>query len=257
MRDRDPLPWRPWRLAALALALLTGNMLLQSLVFGALGDMYLAVGLAAVAVLLAVRAAAAGAGRSLRQLTLLGPVPPATFGLAVAAALGALLPASLLAGWSTSLHPPSQTWLDFLNTQLPATLPARVAAWAAVTAAAPLAEEVVFRGLLYRALRAVWGPWPAALLSALLFALSHGEPWAMFGLVALGLLYARLTELTGSLTPAVAAHAAHNALSFAMILRDGGMALPERDAAVPWLPLAASAAVLALALAGLARRRHR
>lgn len=259
MLDRPPpsrpLPRHPWRLALLAVALITANMLLQSLIFGLTGELYLTVGLAAVATLLLAQAAAGLLGRTLGGLVLLTPTPPVAVGLAAVAALGALLPVSLLTGWSTTLKPPSAEWLAFLNAQLPAPGWPTAAAFLCVTAAAPLAEEIIFRGLLYRALRGVWSPWPAALLSALLFALSHGEPWALFGLLALGLLYARLTEATGSLLPAVAAHAVHNALSFGLLLRRGGMHLPDADADVPYAGLALSALLLAAAWVGFRRRR--
>ncbi|HPF35833.1 MAG TPA: CPBP family intramembrane metalloprotease [Candidatus Krumholzibacteria bacterium] len=257
MPPQHPRSWPVWMPAVLAVGLLTGNMLLQSVLFGLTDDLYLTVGLAAVATLLAARAAGGLYGLPFSTLALLRPIPPAVAGLAVLAAAGALMPASLLTGLSTALRPPPPAWLEFLNAHLPATPAERAAAWVAVTVAAPLAEEVLFRGLLYRSLRAAWAPWPVAVLTALLFALSHGEPWAMFGLIALGLLYARLTELTGSILPAVLAHAVHNGLSFALMLHEGGMTLPAADAATPWGALAASLAVLGAALALLARRPRR
>jgi len=254
MHPHEPPLRRPWLPAVLALGLLMANMLLQSALFAVTDDLYLTVGLAAVATLLAVRAVAGLAGLPLLPLLHLWPVTATTAGLAVLAAVGALIPASVLTGLSSALRPPSDPWLEFLNAQLPVTTAARAAAWVAVSVAAPLAEEAIFRGLLYRSLRAAWGPWPAAVLSALLFALSHGEPWAMFGLVALGLLYARLTEMTGSILPAVLAHGVHNGLSFALMLHEGGMSLPAEESGTPWGLLAVSLAVLGSALWALSRR---
>ena len=83
----------------------------------------------------------------------------------------------------------------------------------AVLVAAPLAEELYFRGWLQEALalqlgrRRVWAP----VLAAFAFAAVHPGPafpvvW-LLGLAA-GALYAR----TGALGPGIAAHAAHNAL---------------------------------------------
>ena len=45
--------------------------------------------------------------------------------------------------------------------------------------AAPLAEELIFRGLIYRRMRQLFPVWAAILLSALLFAVYHGNPIQM------------------------------------------------------------------------------
>jgi membrane protease YdiL (CAAX protease family) len=77
---------------------------------------------------------------------------------------------------------------------------------------APVFEELIFRGLLYGTLR-VRLAWPlAALGSAVVFALAHGYGAAGFVSVFVsGLLWAWSYERTGSLLPAMAAHAANNA----------------------------------------------
>jgi membrane protease YdiL (CAAX protease family) len=85
-----------------------------------------------------------------------------------------------------------------------------------VTVCAPLAEEILFRGYTFGALRR-FGLWPAAALTGLLFGLVHvfGSPIAF--LVPLALLGATLCvirERTGSLYPCLALHCANN--SFAM-----------------------------------------
>ena len=75
---------------------------------------------------------------------------------------------------------------------------------------APLAEEFLFRGLLYRALDREWGGWRALLGSAAFFAIYHPVPaWAPVGL--LGLLNALLFKKTGRLAPAVLLHMVYNA----------------------------------------------
>ena len=92
------------------------------------------------------------------------------------------------------------------------------------------------------------------MITSLFFGIAHWEPWSLFGLVALGLLLCWLYERTGSLLAPMAAHAAHNALSLALMLRwreELGQAGPAGLAA--WLV----AAVSALALATLVRRLRR
>lgn len=78
---------------------------------------------------------------------------------------------------------------------------------------APLAEEFVFRGVLYAAFRrtrlGVIGS--AILLSAIWSAMHWGySPQNLAALFCLGLLFAYIVWRTGSLWPAIAGHAANN-----------------------------------------------
>ncbi len=82
---------------------------------------------------------------------------------------------------------------------------------------APMVEEVMFRGLLFRALRARTGFWGAGLISAALFALIHLEPLHCLQLTALGLALAWVYERTGSLWPAVFLHTAQNLLAMVVV----------------------------------------
>jgi len=78
-----------------------------------------------------------------------------------------------------------------------------------VVLAAPLAEEIVFRGYLQGALHEMVSPRAAVVLAAAAFGLAHGLHYALpTGL--LGLLFGWLVQRHGSMWPAVAAHALHN-----------------------------------------------
>jgi hypothetical protein len=75
---------------------------------------------------------------------------------------------------------------------------------------APAIEEIVFRALLYRGIRASLGPRAAVVLSAALFALVHPEP--SFGAIfALGAVCAWAYETTGLISAAMLTHAVYNA----------------------------------------------
>lgn len=86
-----------------------------------------------------------------------------------------------------------------------------------VTVVAPVAEEFLFRGYVFSALRNWRGILPAAVVTGLLFGAVHAGgsdaaylvPLAFFGFV-LCLLYAR----TGSLWPCIALHCANNSVAF-------------------------------------------
>lgn len=76
---------------------------------------------------------------------------------------------------------------------------------------APIVEESIFRGALYRHLRRSWPVWVAALGSAAVFAAMHGYMFMQLVLVgSLGLMFALMREWRGSLIPSVTAHAVHN-----------------------------------------------
>lgn len=91
---------------------------------------------------------------------------------------------------------------------------------------APVAEEVVFRGLLFQGLRARTGFWVAALASALMFTLAHlGEGGGLLaggvivsGILPLGVVFAALLDRRGSLVAAIAAHATYNAIGVAALV---------------------------------------
>jgi membrane protease YdiL (CAAX protease family) len=83
-----------------------------------------------------------------------------------------------------------------------------------------LSEELWFRGLLLGALRGLLPLWPAVLLQALIFGLSHwfGTPQGVYGLVLAGLFGGALgwwTAVRGSLWPALAVHLLADWLIFA------------------------------------------
>ena len=77
--------------------------------------------------------------------------------------------------------------------------------------AAPLVEELFFRGLLLRSLARVVPAPAAVVLSGLLFGLAHFEPLQFLGLAAVGMVFAALAWYTGRLGPSIGAHMAFNA----------------------------------------------
>ncbi len=116
-----------------------------------------------------------------------------------------------------------------------------------LTVLAPLCEEILFRGLVFRALRNWQNMWPAAIMTGVLFGLIHAGsspiaflvPLAFFG-TGLCLLY----EKTGSLYPCIALHAANNTLAFGVLV--------EWDWQIP--PAMVAAVLAALGIARLLAR---
>ena len=116
--------------------------------------------------------------------------------------------------------------------ELPRQLPANLtplgvgAAVAFGLVVAPVQEELVFRGLLFRALRDRYGFSPAAWASGVAFGLVHyvpggspADPVLLMGaMVATGYGLALIYERRGNLLAPVAAHAAFNLVGLAFLL---------------------------------------
>lgn len=86
---------------------------------------------------------------------------------------------------------------------------------------APVLEELVFRGVLFQALRSRAGVVPAAVLSGLAFAGVHLEitqPLFSVSLVALGAWFAWIFHRSGSLLVPVVAHATYNGIAVVITL---------------------------------------
>ena len=74
---------------------------------------------------------------------------------------------------------------------------------------APIVEELVFRGVLLRALAARWGLWRGVIVSALAFGLLHLDS---LGAVAFGVVMSLLYMRTGTLLVPIACHAVYNGI---------------------------------------------
>jgi uncharacterized protein len=173
----------------------------------------LAATLIAVAVAFASRGGAIGSG--LRELGLRRFALSAV-GLAAATYVVYLIFAAV---YSTIVHPEQEDItrdLGFDEGGIGA-----VAAGILIIGAAPLSEEIFFRGFMYGGLRRRLPWWAAALIAGLVFGLLHYTGPDSVGVVpqlaALGFILAWLYERTGSLWPPILMHGLNNALAFIVV----------------------------------------
>ena len=130
---------------------------------------------------------------------------------------------ALAAGWIALIGAEAEDDVSDLGVEDSTTL--LVTGAILLTVLAPVAEEILFRGLVFRALRNWAGVWLGAILAGALFGVIHAGsspveflvPLAMLG-VGLCLLY----QWTGSLYPCIALHAANNTLAFGALMDWGG-----------------------------------
>jgi membrane protease YdiL (CAAX protease family) len=113
---------------------------------------------------------------------------------------------------------------------------------------APVAEEIFFRGFMFRVFNAKLGPVWGTLLNGVVFGLVHA-PNPVLGLIALGVLGAGLCVLylrVQSIIPGMALHALNNSITF-------GITTKLHDAAFAGLVVGSVGLVLAGAAAVSAR----
>jgi len=211
--------WKSWsrgRILGLTTLLMAGNFFFQILVYLAREDLFLPVLIGAVAgVLLPAFLIARRWNFDFRRDFGLTAPHPLVLAAAALLAVCSLLPTSLLAEFSLRLHPADPQWESFLREHLPTTTAGIIMAVVTVVAVAPLAEEIIFRGLLHRLTSSLWGAVPAALISSIVFGIVHGEPWFLFACWL--------------------AHAVHNSISlWAMLNHEGEFAEPQGITVQDW-----------------------
>ena len=123
--------------------------------------------------------------------------------------------------------------------------------------AAPLVEELIFRGLAYERLRKEMGVLPAAVLSALLFGLSHGNLMqGVYGFL-LGILLALVYEHFQGLASSMLFHAGANLASILLNLFLAAFPSVAGFIGFPLILLAVSGAVFVFSLRRMYDRRAR
>ncbi len=92
-----------------------------------------------------------------------------------------------------------------------------------IVIAAPLSEEMFFRGFMFAGLRRAMSMWPAALISAAVWGSLHlgaGNIGVAIQLAVFGVILAWLYERSGTLWAPVLAHAINNTIAFVLLVTD-------------------------------------
>jgi len=87
---------------------------------------------------------------------------------------------------------------------------------------APVAEEGLFRGIFYPAIRRLGFPVAALLVTSLVFAAIHNNVASFAPLFLLAVMLAKLYEHTGNLLTCIVCHATFNAFNFVMLILQSG-----------------------------------
>lgn len=163
---------------------------------------FYAVGISVTLLVLAGRRGAAVGDLGWRRTTVrwvLAAVPLAVAGLAIAGILGGIAESLLRTTQNQQCVTVQQQYGHSILLALPV-----------VCVAAPIVEETVFRGVVYRWLRGVVPVRTAMVLSAAVFALAHAITLLFLPLFGLGILLAWVYERSRSIWPGVLVHAMFN-----------------------------------------------
>ncbi|MCY4647288.1 MAG: CPBP family intramembrane metalloprotease [Gammaproteobacteria bacterium] len=142
-----------------------------------------------------------------------GPVSPGILLLVAVLILGTVILLSEVDNLTRLVFPPpaglAEAFEELLDTR------ARpISSFFLLVVVAPVTEEVLCRGLILRGFLGNYSKRSAILLSALLFAVMHTNPWQFISAFVAGVLLAWLLIETGSLLPCLFAHAVANGTAY-------------------------------------------
>ncbi len=159
---------------------------------------------------------------------------------------------NLAGSWQERFFPMPETIRSFFESQFvyrgPLDFTLLLMAFAIVPA---ICEEALFRGFVQAGFVQIFESPPVGiLLTSLVFAAFHLDPWRFGGVLVLGLFLGFLAHRTGSLLPAILCHGLNNVLSIAQAAFSGDDTGSEGTL---W-SVAASLALVAISVALLRRR---
>ena len=136
--------------------------------------------------------------------------------LIIAAALGLNILCASSIEWLSGIKPSDQELVKcFSGDACPWSI--RVILGTLVLFEAPLLEEPLFRGIMFRGFASAMPVWAAMALSGFLFALVHVNAASFLPLLFLGCAFAELYRRTGTMLAPMTAHALFNAANLALL----------------------------------------
>ena len=157
-----------------------------------------------------------------------------------------------IAGFALRLLPPPESLAEGMEKMiLLGDVPASLwLVWFVVAITPALCEETLFRGVILSGFRRI-GPWPAILISALLFGLAHASIYRLLPTFALGVVLGYAAWRSGSIYCSILIHALNNGLIATLVHYEAShdrLGLSELTM-VPWSITLAAAAVMVTGLA--------
>lgn len=83
--------------------------------------------------------------------------------------------------------------------------------------AAPILEELLFRGIILEGFLKNYSPWKAIIWSSVIFGMAHLNPWQAIGAILIGIFIGWIYVKTNSLIPGIMIHFTNNFLAFMLM----------------------------------------
>lgn len=84
--------------------------------------------------------------------------------------------------------------------------------------AAPILEEILFRGIILEGFLRNYSPRKAVIWSSVIFGIAHLNPWQAVGAILIGILIGWIYMKTNSLIPGMILHFANNLIAFILMM---------------------------------------
>lgn len=123
-----------------------------------------------------------------------------------------------------------------------------------VSLCAPIVEELIFRGIIFKGLRVKFHFGVAACISAILFAALHLDAYAAIGTFLMGMVFARLYETYGNLTLNIIVHCVYNSFVFYTLVSMDDIVEPESSVLADFITFVVSCAILLLSCRAIYKR---
>ena len=136
-----------------------------------------------------------------------------------------VLSGSILISAMVDLLPESE-WLNDIMSELARP---NIFSFINVVIAAPLLEEILFRGVILEGLLKNYSPAKAIIWSAVIFAISHLNPWQSTGVFFLGLLLGWVYYKSNSIIPGIVMHFANNLFGYIILIYSSDATEPMSD----------------------------
>lgn len=116
------------------------------------------------------------------------------------------------------LLPIPMSWLENFNEVMAPDLPSY--SMVLLMAASPgICEELLFRGAIQGSFQKKWSPLRSIIITGLLFGIMHFSIYRLFATTLLGISFGWIVHVSGSLYPAMLAHALNNTIALVVIPR--------------------------------------
>lgn len=126
-----------------------------------------------------------------------------------------------------------------------------------IVIAAPILEEILFRGVILEGFLKNYNPQKAILLSAVIFGGAHLNPWQAYGAFLIGIFIGWLYWKTRSLIPGILIHFINNVIGFFALLYLPGQSSIRQwmgDSTVYWSIIGLSAIIALIGIHWMNRR---